>query len=361
MIRFEWGHGGALLAGSTTTMERELHIMSEQASAAGAVSEPFAEAVFTEAGGIPVSDPNPVITFSPVVLPVPGRMVDLQVKVSAPATGSDLPVILLSHGHGPSNFVSSLHGYGPVADFWAAHGFVVIQPTHLDSMMLGLRESDDPEAPLYWRSRAEDMRHILDHFDEIEAAVPGLGGRVDRSRVAAAGHSMGGHTVGMLFGQGVTDPADGTEADLADPRVKAGVLMAPPGNGEDLAAFAAEHYPVLRTTSFAKMTTPALVITGDNDWSPAFSARKDWRADAYLHSPGPKSLLTLFGAEHSLGGVSTYDAAETTDENPERVAALRALAWAYLRTALYPGDSAWADADAALNSMPNPLGRVESK
>jgi predicted alpha/beta-hydrolase family hydrolase len=316
---------------------------------------------FTEAAGIPVSDPTPVTTFSPVVLSVPGRIVDLQIKVSAPSTGSDLPVILLSHGHGPSNFVSSLHGYGPVANFWAAHGFVVIQPTHLDSTTLGLRESDDPEAPLYWRSRAEDMRYILDHLDQIEAAVPGLGGRLDRNRIAAVGHSLGGHTVGMLCGQGVTDPVDGMQADLADARVKVGVLMAPPGKGEDLAAFATEHYPVLGSTSFAKMTTPALVIAGENDWHSAFSDRKDWRADAYFLSPGPKSLLTLFGAEHGLGGVSMYDAAETTDEDPERVATLRALAWAYLRTALYPGDSAWADATAALNSMPNPLGRVESK
>lgn len=69
---------------------------------------------FTEAAG-PVNDSTPVISFSPVVLSVPGRGVDLQIKVSAPSTGSDLPVILLSHGHGPSNFVSSLHGYGPLA------------------------------------------------------------------------------------------------------------------------------------------------------------------------------------------------------------------------------------------------------
>lgn len=316
---------------------------------------------FTEAAGLPVSDPTPIIAFSPVVLPVPGRVVDLQIKVSVPATGSDLPLILLSHGHGPSNFVSSLHGYGPVAEFWAAHGFVVIQPTHLDSMMLGLRESDNPEAPLYWRSRAEDMHYILDHLDQIEAVVPGLSGRLDRSRIAAVGHSMGGHTVGMLCGQRITDPVDGTEVDLADARVKAGVLMAPPGKGEDLAVFATEHYPILRTSSFGEMTTPGLVIVGEDDWNPDFSDRKDWRADAYFLSPGPKSLLTLFGAKHSLGGVSTYDGAETTDENPERVAALRALAWAYLRTALYRGDSAWADAKAALNSTPNPPGKVDSK
>ncbi|MDO7906234.1 alpha/beta fold hydrolase [Paenibacillus sp. JX-17] len=316
---------------------------------------------FTEADGISVSDSTPVMTFSPVVLSVPGRIVDLQIKVSAPSTGSGLPVILLSHGHGPSNFISSLHGYGPLADFWAAHGFVVIQPTHLDSMMLGLRETQSPEAPLYWRSRAEDMRYILDQLDHIEAAVPGLGGRIDKGRIAAVGHSLGGLTVGMLCGQGVTDPVDGKEVNLLDPRIKAGVLLAAPGRGEDLSAFATEHYPVLRSTSFANMTTPALIVVGENDWSPRFSNRKDWRSDAYYLSPGPKCLLTLIGAEHGLGGIASYDAAETTDENPERVAVLRALVWSYLRSALYPEDAAWHKVCVELKNTPNPLGIIECK
>lgn len=34
--------------------------------------------------------------------------------------------------------------------------------------------------------------------------------------------------------------------------------------------------------------------------------------------PGCKSLLTLFGAEHSLGRIYGYGAAATTDENPAR-------------------------------------------
>src|SRR6266702_5238508 len=139
-----------------------------------------------------VSVPGPVLSVSPVVLSAPGRAVDLQVRVSAPVTGSALPVILLSHGHGNSNNLSSLNGYAPLASYWAAHGFAVIQPTHLDSKTLGLRDSGDPEAPLYWRSRAEDMTRILDQLDAIEAAVPQLPGRLDRSRVAVAGHSMGG-------------------------------------------------------------------------------------------------------------------------------------------------------------------------
>jgi|ERR1035438_7233806 predicted dienelactone hydrolase len=133
----------------------------------------------------------PVLSIAPVVLPAPGRAVDLQVRVSAPVTGSQLPIILLSHGHGISNHLSSLNGYGPLANFWAARGFVVIQPTHLDSKTLSLG-SDDPEAPLYWRTRAKDMSFILDHLDLIEAAVPQLRGRMDRSKVAVVGHSLGG-------------------------------------------------------------------------------------------------------------------------------------------------------------------------
>ena len=312
------------------------------------------------ADSIPVGEPTPVASFGPVVLSVPGRAVDLQMRVSAPATGRDLPIILLSHGHGNSNYLSSLRDYGPLVDFYAAHGFAVIQPTHLDSKALGL-DPDGPEGALFWRSRAEDMHHILDHLDQIEATVPGLGGRLDRGRIAAVGHSLGGHTVGMLAGMRVTDPNGGTAVDLADARIKAGVLLAPPGSGADLATFASEHYPVLRNLSFAEMTTQALVIAGDRDVNPRFAARADWRADAYFLSPGPKCLLTLFGAEHILGGVSGYDAAETTDENPERVAVVQRLTWAYLRSALYPEDPAWPAACAALTGAPDPPGRVECR
>lgn len=183
-----------------------------------------------QAANIPVSAATPVVSFSPVVLPVPGRAVDLQMRVSLPATGSDLPIILLSHGFGASNNLSSLNGYGPLANFYAAHGFVVIQPTHLSSKTLGL-DPNGSEGPLFWRSRAEDMHFILDHLDPIAAAVPGLGGRLDPSRIAAVGHSMGGHTVAMLAGMRVTDPVDGKEVDLRDARVKTSVLFGAPGSG----------------------------------------------------------------------------------------------------------------------------------
>jgi predicted dienelactone hydrolase len=207
----------------------------------------------------------------------------------------------------------------------------VIQPTHLSSTTLSLNP-DDPEAPLYWRSRAEDMKRILDQLDAIETAVPQLPGRLDRSKVAIAGHSMGGHTASLLLGARLTDPHDGTQVNLAEPRIKAGVLLAAPGRGGDaLTEFAAENYPFFSTTDFSEMTTPALVVAGDKDTSPHLTvAGADWHTDPYFLSTAPKSLLTLVDAEHGLGGVSGYDAAETTDENPERVAAVQRLTCAYL-------------------------------
>ena len=304
---------------------------------------------------VTMSAPTPVISVKPVVLSAPGRGEDLQVRVSAPMVGHKLPLIVFSHGFG-----LSLDSYSPLVDFWTAHGFVVMQPTHLDSRTLSI-PSDDPRTPLIWRFRVEDMKRILDQLDQLEAAVPGLSGRLDRSRIAAAGHSWGGQTVSMLLGARVLDPEGGTGEDMSDARIKAGVLFATPGlGGADLTPFAAEHFSFMHP-SFADMTTPTLVIAGDRDQSPLSVRGPDWFTDPYFLSPGGKSLLTLFGAEHSLGGISGYNVTETTDENPERVALIQQLTRAYLRSALYPEDASWLAAHKALLESPNPLGRIESR
>ncbi|WP_405704910.1 alpha/beta hydrolase family protein [Streptomyces sp. NBC_00069] len=302
----------------------------------------------------PAFAPTTVVSAKPVVLPAPDRGEDLQVRVSAPATGGNLPVIVFSHGFG-----WSMNGYAPLADFWAAHGFVVVQPTHLDSRTLGIPH-EDPRTPRIWRIRIEDLTRVLDELDVLEASVPGLRGRIDRSRIAVAGHSWGAQTASTLLGARVLDSDGVPGEDLSDPRVTAGVLLALTGLGDDLTPFAAENLPFLRP-SFDTMTTPALIVAGDNDRSTLSTRGPDWFTDPYTHSPGDKSLLTLFGAEHSLGGIPGYEVAETTDESPARVALIQQLTTAFLRTALHPEDTGWKAAVTALENAPDPLGKLQSK
>ncbi len=301
-----------------------------------------------------LGSPTPVVSVKPVVLPSPGRGVDLRVRISAPVTGTDLPVVVFVHGFG-----SSLEGYGPLTDHWASRGFVVVQATHLDSRTLAI-PPDDPRSADFWRSRVTDVTHLLDRLDDLVATVPGLPDRVDGTRIAVAGHSFGGQTAGILLGLRVLPPA-GAGEDMSDPRITAGVLLATAGTGgDDLTPLAREHFGYLNP-DFSHLLTPALVVAGDRDQSLLSVRGPDWSEDPHRLSPGPTSLLRLHGAEHSLGGIPGYDAAETTDEDPARVAFLQDLTTAYLRSALHPGDTSWTEAVAALEHEPDPRGDVESR
>lgn len=165
----------------------------------------------------------------------------------------------------------------------------------------------------------------------------------------------------MLLGARVLDAQGVPGKDMSDPRIKAGVLLALSGTGGgDLTPFAAENFAFMNA-GFAEMTTPALVVAGDKDQSPLAVRGPDWFTDAYFLSPGTKSLLTVFGAEHSLGGISGYTSTETTDESPDRVALIQRLTWAYLRSTLYPADTSWSAASAELTDSTDPLGSIESK
>lgn len=298
----------------------------------------------------------PVISFRPVVLPAPGRGSDLQVRVSAPATGGDLPIVVFSHGYG-----YSMDAYGPLVDFWAARGFAVMQPTHLDSMTLGVAP-DDPRTPRIWRYRIEDLVRVLDELDLIEASVPGLNGRLNRDRIAATGHSYGATTASALLGARILDAEGNAGEDMSDPRVAAGVLLALAGTGgDDLTPFAAENFSFMSPT-FAAMKPPALIVVGDHDQSLLSKRGPDWWTDGYALSPGDKSLLTLFGAEHSLGGVHAYGGVpEKPSESHALLELVQRTTTAYLRSALGLDDASWPAAREALERDAAPVGRLESR
>lgn len=295
----------------------------------------------------------PVVSVAPVMLDAPGRAFPLEVRVSAPATGTDLPLLLFSHGNG-----WSLDGYAPLATSWASRGFVVVQPTHLDSRRHGIG-FDDERFGSIWMQRRDDLVRVLDQRAVAEAAVPGLAGRLHPTATAAAGHSWGAQTVQMLLGARVLDADGAPGPDLGDARVQAGVLMAATGlGGDELHPFAKANFPFMNP-SFAELTTPTLVVAGDRDQSRMSQRGPDWFTDVFHLSPGATDLLTLFEAEHSLGGIPSWEAAETTDENPERVAVLARLTAIYLRATLTGDDTAWERARQVFAELGAAIGRID--
>ncbi|MDM7883975.1 chlorophyllase [Curtobacterium sp. RHCKG23] len=295
--------------------------------------------------------PSPVLSIRPVLLPAPDRGTDLAVRVTAPTTGTDRPVIVLAHGFG-----GSMTSYDPLVDHWSANGFVVVQPTFLDSSTLGLTPAD-PRYPVIWQHRVDDLVHVIDEVDTLVASLPGLRERVDTDRLAVVGHSWGGQSVGMLLGARVLDAEGRPGADRTDDRVRAGVLLATTGVARgDLVPFAQEHFAFM-DPDFTGLTTPSLVVAGDHDQSALSTRGPDWFTDVYHRSPGARHLVTLHGGEHSLGGIQDYASTATTDESPERVDLVRRATTAFLRTALDVEPDAWAEFAATTTE---PVGSLDS-
>lgn len=68
----------------------------------------------------------------------------------------------------------------------------------------------------------------------------------------------------------------------------------------------------------------------------------DWFTDAYDLSPAPKDLLVIADGERTLGGIAGEKVAETTDEDPARVALVADAVPSYLLDAFGLDLGAWA-------------------
>ena len=63
---------------------------------------------------LPIRDAVQTISISPVSLAAEGRGAPLEMRITLPTLGSDLPILLFSHGDGPSLYLPSKDGYGPL-------------------------------------------------------------------------------------------------------------------------------------------------------------------------------------------------------------------------------------------------------
>jgi hypothetical protein len=55
---------------------------------------------------IPTPEATLTVAYTPIRLSMPGRR-PLELRLTAPGHGDELPIVLLSHGYGPSNCIPS--------------------------------------------------------------------------------------------------------------------------------------------------------------------------------------------------------------------------------------------------------------
>jgi predicted dienelactone hydrolase len=303
---------------------------------------------------LPTPEPALTVAYTPIHIGMPGRE-PLELRLTAPAAGEDVPVVILSHGFGPSSYLPSKDGYAPLAQFWGERGVAVIQPTHASSRVGGL-DPALPGGPFFWRERVIEMRAILDNLAEIERQAPAVAGRLNHDRLAVAGHSFGGHTCSLLIGGRLNGEV------FSDVRICAAVLLATPGRGgTDLKPEHARRFPFFEV-DFSGIKVPTLVVCGTDD-DPHFTPRgPEWHADVFNDAPGANALLTINGVGHGLGGIAGFDARETETEDPEALEATRRLTLAWLRNSLSLDSGAWRESEAVLqNSAAAALAEITLK
>jgi len=211
---------------------------------------------------------------------------ELQLRITYPVAAGTYPLILFSHG-----LFGTKDSYSPLIQFWASYGYVIIQTNHEDSLALGLQKIED--ALKAWDSRPKDMSLILDCLDQLEKQFPQLQNKIDKTKIAAAGHSFGAHTSQLLAG---TKCYVGwfRSKDFRDQRITSALFISPQGVGV-----------LFKEKSFSFVQIPAMIITGSQDTSPINGKGPDWRKEAYTYSsPGDKYFVFIQNAHHGFGGIT---------------------------------------------------------
>lgn len=242
-----------------------------------------------------LASPGPHRTLSQsLTLHDQDRNKDLPLSLVYPDGPGALPVIVFSHGAGGSG-----QHYRALADHWASHGYVVLSPTHADSLSLRkppvrpaidmrdviLKAARDTQG---WQNRAKDVLLCIDSLSQIEQRVPALKGKLDAKHLAVAGHSYGAAT-SMLLGGATADFADGAPRSFADPRIQAILVLS--GQGPGQLGFH-EH-------SWDNLKLPMMVMTGSLDRGIG-APSAEWRTEPFRHAPAPdKYLVFIQGAAHS--------------------------------------------------------------
>src|ERR1051326_4483163 len=129
----------------------------------------------------PAPGPMRVLTIDYMTIHDAQRNRDLPLKIYYPQGAGPFPVIVWSHG-----LYGSRNTYRGLGEYWASHGYVVIHPSHDDSLQDGTLREGLRQAlydPRLIQGRPQDISFVISSLADLERAQPALKGKLDASRV----------------------------------------------------------------------------------------------------------------------------------------------------------------------------------
>ncbi len=257
-------------------------------------------------GGAPSPDGSFAVRDSGVLLlHDEARDKNLQIRVRFPVVQSgaeaapveSFPLVIFSHGAG-----GSCDAFASLSTYLASHGYVVVHPTHSDSLSLEkgrqqrqavrrmVRNPSEIVSRVDLPDRVSDVKFLLDSIDAIEEKV-GLDGLIDPERVAMAGHSAGAMTTQVLGGMEFRIGRVSAGDNLEEPRFDAFAVIS--GQGTNRRAITED--------SWRGVDHPWLVLAGSKDVSAASNETPESRRHPFEYAPadGTKYLIFIEGATHS--------------------------------------------------------------
>jgi dienelactone hydrolase len=247
---------------------------------------------------------------------------DLQLRVTSPDAAGRYPVVIFSHGASSSKDL-----YFRIVDYWASHGYIIIQPTHIESESLGFKfGSMKPNDILM--SRVSDMQFVLNNLGLI-AEHAGISDRIDADKIAVSGHSFGGWIALIMAGLPLKGP-NGPER-FGDPRVKALISFNGVGQMDRIA-----------NDLWSEVTVPVFASTGTSDpGAVGDGVVRPWRfrIGAYdFAGSKEKYAVSILNGDHYYGGLICRDGAGGKPD-PEGLSYVNAASVIFM-DAYLKGDSA---------------------
>ena len=261
-----------------------------------------------------------------LLVPVDNR--EMSLRIVYPDQGGPYPIIVFSHGT-----FSSSDKYDLVVEFWAERGYVVILPNHLDANY-GIIPNKTEDMVHIVNTRISDMSLVLDNLDEIEVQNPGLQGKLNRSKIIAAGHSIGTQVVLVNTGQRIRNPTNNYVTESSEERFMAAVMLSDPGK-----------MALMPDDAWKGGLTPTFLTTGPDDYGLMGDGRRvaEYQNEILTlpdEPTGDKYLLLNERGDHYFGGLIHRDVKKVPDY--DGLAVFNAASLAFMDAHTRDVESAWA-------------------